>query len=111
MTTPKVSKDIFKEVKAAFTPIVGAPNDDNVMRLTEAFINVIQSIDILGGAIDLSNLLLSDVEHETKHGDGKTFERMTVPLPDTTTALPPMQQTPSAPRPSAYGQQRSAYKH
>ena len=48
-------------VIAAFTPIVRAPNDDDVKRLTEAFINAIQSIDIPGGAIDLSDLLLLDV--------------------------------------------------
>ena len=81
MTTPKVAKDLFKEVQAAFPPIVGAPNDDNVKRLTEPFINALQSIDVPGGAIDLSELLLPDVEHKTKHGDGKTFERMAVPLP------------------------------
>ena len=81
MTTPEVAKDLFKEVQAAFPPIVGAPNDDDVKRLTEAFINALQSIDVPGGAIDLSNLLLSDVDHDTKHGAGQTFERMAVPLP------------------------------
>ena len=80
MTTPEVAKDLFKEVQAAFPPIVGAPNEDDVKRLTEAFINVLQSIDAPGGAIELSDLLLSDAEHETKHGDGKTFERMAIPL-------------------------------
>ena len=82
MTTPEAAKDLFKEVQATFPPIVGAPNDDNVKRLTEAFINPLQLIDVPGGAINLSDLLLSDVEHGTKHGDGKTFERMAVPLPD-----------------------------
>ena len=81
MTTLKVAKDLFKEVQAAFTPIVGAPNNDDVNRLTKAFINALHSIDVPGGAIDLSDLLLSDVEHEIKHGNGKTFERMDVPLP------------------------------
>ena len=81
MTTLEVAKDLFKEVQAAFPPIVGAPNDDDVKRLTEAFINALQSIDVPSGAIELSDLLLSDAEHETKHGDGKTFERMAVPLP------------------------------
>ena len=80
MTTPEVAKDLFKEVQAAFPPILGAPNEDNVKRLTEAFINALQSIDVPGGAIDLSDLLLPDVEHETKHGDDNTFERMAVPL-------------------------------
>ena len=68
-------------MQAAFPPRVGAPNDDDIKRLTEAFINALQSIDVPGGAIYLSNLLLSDVKHETKHGNGKTFERMAVPLP------------------------------
>ena len=40
MTTPEVAKDLFKEAQAAFTPIVGAPNDDDVKRLTLAFINM-----------------------------------------------------------------------
>ena len=81
MTTPEFAKDLFKEVQVAFLPIFGAPIDDNVKRLTEAFIHALQSIDVPGGAIDLSHLLLSDVEHDTKHGDGKTFERMAIPLP------------------------------
>ena len=80
MTTPEVAKDIFKEVQAAFPQIVCAPNDDDVKRLTEAFINALQSIDVPGGAIDLSDLLLSDEEHEAKHGVGSVFERMSVPL-------------------------------
>ena len=80
MKTPEVAKDLFREVQAAFPQIVGAPNDDDVKRLAEAFINALQSIDVPGGAIDLSDLLLLDVEHESKHGDGKTFERMAVPL-------------------------------
>ena len=81
MTTPEVTKDLFKEVQSAFPPIVGAPNDDDVKRLTKAFINALQSIDVPGGAIDLSNLLLSDAEHETKHGVGAIFKRMAIPLP------------------------------
>ena len=82
MTNPEVAKDLFKEVQAAFPPIVGAPNDDDVKRLTEAFMNALQLIDVPGGAINLSDLLLSDIEHETKHSDGKTFKRMAVPLPE-----------------------------
>ena len=63
MTTPEVAKDIFREVQAAFPQIVGAPNDDNVKRFTKAFINTLQSIDVPSGAIDLSDLLLSDDNH------------------------------------------------
>ena len=81
MTTPEVSKDIFKEVQAAFAPIFGAPNDDDVKRLTKAFINALQSIDVPGGAINLSNLLLSNAYHEDRHGVGSTFEQMAVPIP------------------------------
>ena len=81
MTTPEVSKDLFKEVQAAFAPIVGAPNDNDVKSLTEAFINVLQAIDVPGCAIDLSNLLLSEAEHKDKHGVGSTFKRMTIHLP------------------------------
>ena len=81
MTTPEFAKDLFKEVQASFPPIAGAPNDDDVKRLTEAFINALHLIDVPGGAIDHSDLLLSDAEHKTKHVDGKTFERMSIPLP------------------------------
>ena len=81
MTTPKVVKDIFKEVQAAFPQIVGAPNDDDVKRLIEVFINAFQLIDVPGNAIDLSELLLSDDEHEEKHGVRLVFERMSVPRP------------------------------
>ena len=80
MTTLEVAKDLFMEAQAAFTPIVGAPNDDDVKRLTEAFINALQSNDVPGGAIDLFNLLLSDTDQEAKHGVGSTFERMAIPL-------------------------------
>ena len=81
MTTPEVAKDLFAEAQAAFTPVVGAPNDDDVKRLNEAFINALQSIDVPGGAIDLSNIVLTDEEHKAKHGDVSTFARMEVPLP------------------------------
>ena len=81
MTTPDVAKDLFTEAQAVFTPVLGAPNDDDVKRLNEAFINALQSIDVPGGAIDLSNILLTDDKHKAKHGVGSTFERMAVPLP------------------------------
>ena len=68
MTTLEVAKDFFKEAQAAFTPILSAPNDDDVKRLTKAFINALQLIDIPGGAIDLSDLLLSDDDNEDKQG-------------------------------------------
>ena len=70
MTTPKDAKYLFAEAQAAFTPVVGAPNDDNVKRLNEAFTNALQSIDIPGGAVDLSDILLTDEENKAKHGDG-----------------------------------------
>ena len=75
MTTLEVAKDLFAEAKSAFTPIVGAPNNDNVKRLNEEFINALQSIDVPGGAIDLSDILLTDTKHEANHGNGSTFER------------------------------------
>ena len=81
MTTPKVAKDLFAEAQANFAPIVGTPNDDNVKGLNEAFINSLQSINVPGGAIDLSDILLSDTDYEAKHGNGSTFERMAIPLP------------------------------
>ena len=81
MRTLKFAKDLFMEAQAAFTSIVGAPIDDDVKLLTEAFINALQSIDVPGGAIDLSDLLLSDTDHEVKHGVGSMFERMAIPLP------------------------------
>ena len=81
MTPPETAKDIFKDIQAAFPPIVGAPNDDDVKRLTEAFVNALQSIDVPGGAIDLSDLLLTDEEHKAKHSDGAFFKRMSAPLP------------------------------
>ena len=81
MTTPEVAKDIFTGAQAAFTPVVGRLNDDDVKRLNEAFINALQSIDVPGGAIDLSDILLTDEEHKANHGDGSTFARMEVPLP------------------------------
>ena len=81
MTTPEDAKDLFAKAQAAFNPVVSAPNDDDVNRLNEAFINALQSIDVPGGAVDLSDILLTDEEHKAKHGNGSTFARMEVPLP------------------------------
>ena len=80
MTTPEAAKDVFKEVQAVFAPIVGALNENDIKRLTEAFINELQLIDVPGGAIDLSDLLLSDAEQKDKHAVGSTFEKMAIPI-------------------------------
>ena len=79
MTTPEDAKDLFAEAQAAFAPVVGAPNNDDVKRLNEAFVNALQSINVPGGAVDLSDILLSDDDQKAKHRDA-TFERMEVPL-------------------------------
>ena len=79
MTTPEEAKDLFAEAQAAFAPVVGSPIDDNVKHLNNSFINALQSIDAPDGAVDLSDILLSDDDHKAKHGD-RTFERMEVPL-------------------------------
>ena len=44
------------------------------------FVNALQSIDVPGGAVDLSGILLLDKDHKAKHGGDKTFKRMEVPL-------------------------------
>ena len=93
MTTPKDAKDLFAEAQAAFTPVVCAPNDDVVKPLIEAFINALQSINVPGGAVNLSDILLLDNDHKAKHGGYKTFERMEAPFKHTTTASPPTQTT------------------
>ena len=80
MTTPEDAKDLFAEAQAAFTPIVGAPNDDDIKRLNEALINALQSINVPGGAVNLSDILLTNEDHKAKHSGDLTFERMEVPL-------------------------------
>ena len=80
MTTPEDAKYLFAEAQAAFTPVVGAPNDNDVKRLNEAFINALQSIDVPGGAVDLFEIILSDDDQKAKHGGDTTFERMDAPL-------------------------------
>ena len=80
MTTPEDAKDIFTKSQAAFTPVVGAPNNNDIKRLNKAFINALQSIGVPGGAVDLSDILLTDEEQKAKHGGGATFEHMEVPL-------------------------------
>ena len=80
MTTPEDAKDLFADAQSAFTPVVGDQNNDDVKLLNKAFINALQSIDVPGGAVELSNILLTDEDHKTKHGGDKTFERMEVPL-------------------------------
>ena len=76
MTTPEDVKDLFAEAQATFTPAGGAPNNDFFKRLNEAFVNALQFIDVPGGAVDLSNILLSDEDHKAKQSGEKTFERM-----------------------------------
>ena len=49
--------------------------------MTHASLNALQLINVPSGAIDLSNLLLSDTDHEAKHGIGSTFECMEITLP------------------------------
>ena len=40
MATPEDAYNLFAEALVAFSPVFGAPNDDNVKRLYEAFVNV-----------------------------------------------------------------------
>ena len=75
ITTPEDAKDLFAEAQAAFAPIIGAPNDDNVKRLYEAFFSALQSINFPGGEVYLSDILLSEDDHKAKHS-GNTFDRM-----------------------------------
>ena len=71
MTTPKDAKNLFAEAQAAITPVVGAPNNDDVKRLNKALINALQLTDVPGGAVDLSDILLTDDEHKAKHGEAR----------------------------------------
>ena len=59
MTNPKDAKDLFAEAHGAFAPVVGAPNDDNVKHINKALVNALQSINVPGGAVDISTILLS----------------------------------------------------
>ena len=79
MATPEDAKDLFAEAQADFAPVVGTPNDDNFKRLYEAFVNALQSIDVPGVKVDLSDILLSDKSHKTNHA-GRTFYHMETPL-------------------------------
>ena len=67
------------EAQSAFALFTGAPNDDNFKRLYEAFVNSLQFIDVPGGEVDLSDILLSDDNHKNKHA-GRTFDQMKTPL-------------------------------
>ena len=80
MITYEDAKDLFAEAQSAFTPFVDARNNKDVKRLNEAFINALQSIDVPGGMVDLSDILLMDKDHKAKKGGGATFERMKVTL-------------------------------
>ena len=76
MTTPKDAKYFFVEAHAAFTPVVGVPNNDDVKRLNKAFVNALQLIDVTGDAVNISDILLSDDDNKAKHRGDKTFKRM-----------------------------------
>ena len=60
--------------------MVGALNDDDVKRLKKAFINALQSIGVPGGAVNLSDILLTYKDHKSKHSSNLSFESMEVPL-------------------------------
>ena len=62
--------------------------EEDVKRLNEAFINAFQPFDVPGGAIELSDILLTDEEHKAKYGEGSTFARMEVPLPAYDDSIP-----------------------
>ena len=79
MTTPEDAKYLFAEAQSAFVPVVGAHNNDDVKRLYKAFVDALQSINVPGGEVDLSNILLSDNNHKAKHA-GRTFDRIETPL-------------------------------
>ena len=79
MTTPKDAKDLFAEAQAAFVLVVGALNANDFKHLYEAFINILQPINIPGGEVSLSNILLSDDDHKANHV-GRTFDCMETPL-------------------------------
>ena len=67
MTTPEDMKDLFVESQAAYATAIGASSDDGIKRLYEAFVNALQSIDVPGGEVDLSDILLSGNNHKAKH--------------------------------------------
>ena len=79
MTAPEDAKYLFAEAQAALVPVVDAPNDDNVKRFYEAFVNALQLIDVPDGKVDLSNILLAYNNHKVKH-TGRTLDRMETPL-------------------------------
>ena len=79
MTTPEDMKDLFVESQAAYATAIGASSDDGIKRLYEAFVNALQSIDVPGGEDELSDILISDDDHKTKH-DGRMFDRIEPPL-------------------------------
>ena len=93
MTTPKDAKDLFAEAQSDFAPVVGVPNDDDVKRLNKAFVNALHLINVPGGAVNLSDILLSNDDRKAKHGD-------------MTSESPLMQPTPCAPRLNASGPPR-----
>ena len=67
MTSPKDARDLFAESQAAFAPVFGVPNnDDNFKRIYKALVNALQSINVQGGEVDLSNILFSDDDHNKK---------------------------------------------
>ena len=79
MAIPEDAKYLFVESQAAFAPVFGAPNDDDVKRLYKAFVNALQSINLPGGEVNLSDILLFGDNHKAKHS-GKMFNCMKTPL-------------------------------
>ena len=60
-----------------FTTITGSPSDDNIKKICEVLINLLQSIDVRGSADSLSGLLDND-DYLGKWGH--SFDRLAIVL-------------------------------
>ena len=74
MTTPEDAKSLVSDATANFPAIAGAPTDDNVKRIREFLMNLLQSIDIAGGNDSLSGLIDEPAAYHREFGHD--FDRL-----------------------------------
>jgi len=87
MSTPDDVKDLFGQITTSFPTILGQPTDDDVKRLRETLTDLLQSIDIAGGADSLSGLIDAAADYQAIYGH--PFDALLLPMAPYDPAIAP----------------------
>jgi hypothetical protein len=78
MSTPEDVKDLFGQLTTTFPTIIGQPTDDDVKRLRKMLTDLLQSIDVSGGADSLSGLIDDVADYQATYGH--PFDALLLPM-------------------------------